>query len=740
MARKLILGILGGLCFFLAIALSLVLVLATHPQWILREPLLRWGAGQARKAGGPRIEWREASVMTVSHSLLLRRFQVVFDGLCVELEEPRAKGCFEHALVSATVDFSKLRPRLRELGPIAFLGGELDADLERSRARADAPSPSRTRKEAEGPVLPKWIRDAAIPSLRVELRRAEVRAAGRRILGKASAILTSPRGEPARGELSTEARAGSGKTMERAQARLNLSSPERLTGFAGITFSLTATGAGAGRMAELSSEGRWSGSELSTRSRFVASGMLPGFGKISSVDCAATLGRKGALRARCPVRVVLPVPPRGLKPFQLPTLTGAVVEAELASVFSERGPKGTLSLELEPVAAPLFRGEGHGRMEIDGEPRRTEFAVKLTVPSFQKLERALRGSSWAVPAPFHVLGGSLVLDAHGTWDERRKAVPLALETWLSSPRQRIRVRGEGEFRMERPHLDLDVDLADVRLQLPRLDLSEPPKIIADQRIEGGIPSPEAGEARKAPSAKAKAEAPGMTYSIRLRTSQPVQLSSNLARTPIPVRANLRIDHDKPPSGTVDVEAFRAELFRREAGIDHVRIELNDPPKESKLEGKVRFEYADYLIDVFLLGTVGDPRVLLRSEPPLPEDQLVAALLFGAPLDTLDPDQINSVGSARAALTDGALSLASLYVLSSTPIQSISYDPASGIVSAKIRLAEGTSLNLGTGTDRYQEIGIRKRLGPHWTITTELVRPAEEREHRVSAFLEWALRY
>ena len=119
---------------------------------------------------------------------------------------------------------------------------------------------------------------------------------------------------------------------------------------------------------------------------------------------------------------------------------------------------------------------------------------------------------------------------------------------------------------------------------------------------------------------------------------------------------------------------------------------------------------------------------------------MSVLLFGEPLETLDPDRLSSIGNAQAALADGALNLASIYALASTPIQSIGYDPQKGIATMKVRLAEGTSLNVGASSSEVQEIGVRKRIGPNWTVTTQVENSAASSERSVSAFLEWALRY
>ncbi|MEO5969714.1 MAG: hypothetical protein ABIQ95_07275, partial [Bdellovibrionia bacterium] len=115
--------------------------------------------------------------------------------------------------------------------------------------------------------------------------------------------------------------------------------------------------------------------------------------------------------------------------------------------------------------------------------------------------------------------------------------------------------------------------------------------------------------------------------------------------------------------------------------------------------------------------------------------------FGKPMEELDADQEQSVGSTRAAIADKALGIASLYALASTPVQSVGYDSTTKLFTAKLRLGEGTSLNLGADTNGLEGIGIRKRLSSKWSITTDISNSKSGYQNKaVSTFLEWVHRY
>ena len=127
-----------------------------------------------------------------------------------------------------------------------------------------------------------------------------------------------------------------------------------------------------------------------------------------------------------------------------------------------------------------------------------------------------------------------------------------------------------------------------------------------------------------------------------------------------------------------------------------------------------------------------------------EDQLWVVLLFGERLESLGGGEAESVGRTRAAIADRAVGLASLYLLTSTPVEMVSYDPETQAFSAEFRLGSGTSLSLGSDAESRGHIGFRKRLSRFWAITTDCARPStgtpSSETSSLSAFLEWSCRY
>jgi len=335
----------------------------------------------------------------------------------------------------------------------------------------------------------------------------------------------------------------------------------------------------------------------------------------------------------------------------------------------------------------------------------------------------------SLPQPFASLRGKVMASVQ--WGAWKKTVPLSVKTRLSSENQRLDIEANGELTPF-SHLKMKVALENVRLVLPRLDLKSPPKLVPDPRIR---------RADESDQPKAREKAASFTYDIEVTTAKPMYFVSNLTKSDIPILTNLRLRSGKPIHGTVRIAKVPLDLFQRKAWLDHFDIKMKSPDSEhSDLDGLIAVSYSDYTINIAVLGTLQEPHVRVSSEPPLPEKQVWAVLLFGKPLEQLDDNQSASIGSARAALADGAISLASMYLLASTPIESIGYDPARKMFSAKIRLSEKTSLQLGSDLREIDKLGLRRRLSPHWALNAYFDNPFDTQRRALTALLEWGLSY
>ena len=157
---------------------------------------------------------------------------------------------------------------------------------------------------------------------------------------------------------------------------------------------------------------------------------------------------------------------------------------------------------------------------------------------------------------------------------------------------------------------------------------------------------------------------------RIRILKTTQLLYRPKRSEPRAQKPLRKQRRRPDvTGWVQVGRVPVELFRRNATVQQVRVDLL-PTGEQKLNGVVGINYLDYDINVLLTGTSTQPSVKFVSDPPLSDDNIMALLLFGRAPDELDQHQKDSVSNTRAALANATLGISSLYLLASTPIESI----------------------------------------------------------------------
>lgn len=392
--------------------------------------------------------------------------------------------------------------------------------------------------------------------------------------------------------------------------------------------------------------------------------------------------------------------------------------------------------------------EASGKLTLSAEGRLAklretriehDFDVRLAVPRFQDVVGLLSGTSWAVPAPLHVLHGRVEAEASGSGDPRsgEQRFRLKARSRLEEGRQRLFASGEADIAMREPLLDsrtatvgASVVLEDVALTLPRLEVGAPPDVTLDERIT-------AAPAR--PSRPAARRQTWLSYEAKVTTAKPALLFTNLAKEPVPVRLDLAVSSEPPPlSGRIRLESFKIELFGREATIEH----FNLTPLSGglvELDGLLRVRSAEAVVRILVLGTSERPRVELTSDPPLSRDQIIALLLFNKAPDELDAGQSESVGATEGALASNAFGIASLYLFASTPIEYVGYDPTSKTASLRLRVPGGATVELGASQDETKHVRLRKRLAAHWALQTE-VRTREREGNIVTTFLEWYNRF
>jgi hypothetical protein len=265
--------------------------------------------------------------------------------------------------------------------------------------------------------------------------------------------------------------------------------------------------------------------------------------------------------------------------------------------------------------------------------------------------------------------------------------------------------------------------------LPQFGLKGPPAVIPDSRF------------KKSVFAKTLKKQTPLNYRIHVTTVEknPIHLISNLSKEQVPISLDLVVSSAEPLEGSLQINEFTAELFRRKAAVKYFKLKISAVNPEL-INGLIIIKHTDYTIKILIGGTFEEPTVVFESNPPVPQNQIVSILLFGRKLDESDSGQASSVSNTQAAVTDKALALSSMYVLASTPIESVGYDSQSQTFTAKVHLAEGTSFNVGADDSGVNQVGINRHLGGPWFIYTYVKNPSASQERSSAAFLEWVKRY
>lgn len=782
-----------------------VMALLANPDWLVNEKMLRVLANLGRENKIVDIRWDQATAHVQSEFLKPQAFEFSFANLCVAGPSREEEVCWKNAFFSFKIGFSGkmaflgntrfsgnpsffgnisffgFRPIITEVGPVRLLSGELTL----------LPS-----KKSQSPEAPLRLDDLLTKVA------AFISAANGISIRSIYVYVYHPKGKMVLKADGNKLDIISDLTLK----QLSLGGGQFLNG--GIKLSLISKK----NHAQLNAKGlgRISGMALNQVKTFSASlegevldlknldhiqiklngrgrGLFPKISELELRNCVAHIRKvksnsfPGNIKLVCPGTVRLPLGlPAGLddrRQWRLPQRGRFTVRSDFNSKEFPFAPasevEGWAQLEIAPLSTPLFRGQGKVKMNFSGIPRifpnqwkiDSDVAVGFRIRQFEALVKNFAKTPWAVPAPFHVLKGSVDLDVHGKSDLNRGSFPIHLKTRLRSEYQKLNLDGQGVIHVNniqsvpRSAMDFDLSLSDVELELPKLDLADPPRVWPDprfhlleerqeERAEKGLEnklSDLGGFSRFDESAEnvPKDLKEGFSYDLQVKTPShhPIKILSNLAKTPIPIDVQLFIIRNYFEKGFIRIKDFPIKAFRRDASLDHFDVVLKSPLSESRVDGLIKVHYVDYTVSILITSTLDKPVIQLSSDPPLPEDKLVATLLFGQPIEELDAEQIQSVGSARAAIADAALGIASLYALASTPVQSVGYDSTHKLLTAKLRLGKGTSLNLGADTGGIEEIGIRKRLGSNWSISTDMTNSKTGDQNKsVSTFLEWRHRY
>jgi len=694
---------------------------------VVGEGLRRLGASYA-----PR--WKTLQFAATAREPRRHRYHFRSTGLCFSDPGGVYSTCFSELELSVIVFYSGRGPVVERVDRLAATVETASVDLRRRLPRVAAF------------IVPRALRSTSVEELRVEVSSFTVHADSASVSGKFAAALALEGRRPL--SASADLRIRGPKGTERLKAELTADT-DLLEGGKPSFVDLV------GR-AELGKLGR---ARVAVRARrdlaryFVsggasldaASGPLRAVrltGCEGSAPFAAGGGRPAGGDGACRFEVIPRRDPEG--PLGRMTRASGRISVR-GGVGGERWNAG-LAASLDPVAAwgslaAELKAAAEGSLDRPlGEAAVShELRASAALPRFEQLADFLRDTSWAVPAPIHVLTGPLSASISSRGDSRAERVAFSYElsSRLTGKRQRLVAGAKGVLTAVdalSPGRSFEhegtLTLDEVALELPRLDVGRAPKVSSDKRIKAPPRSPTAS----------RRPLPPVRGTLGVRTVKPLILFSNLAKDPVPIALDLTAFF--PPSGVhglVSVKRFGVELFRRDAVIDHLDVRLSSGSRVGELEGLVLYKAPGTAISIRIHGTTEKPRVEFTSVPPLKREEIIALLIFGKSPDELDPEQSASVSNTESALQSRAFGLASLYLFGATPIEHVGYDAATKTTSVRLRLPGGANLTLGGDFDQSKQLSVRKALAPHWAIQSEVTGQGGE-SSAAATFLEWFNRY
>jgi hypothetical protein len=324
-----------------------------------------------------------------------------------------------------------------------------------------------------------------------------------------------------------------------------------------------------------------------------------------------------------------------------------------------------------------------------------------------------------LPAPFLPMNGDIITDVI-THDASGNGVDVEATSLirLASPKQVFDMDFKAHVALDTADLKtgltgLTVDFKKIALQLPRLGRkSLPPQFKPDGRIKSHLGT----------VAKEKKDKEQSDLDLHLTALAPdgVHLKTDLLDEDLRFNFDLLVEKGELQKGHVLILPLKTKIFKRPIRVDHLRIDFQFP-LEPVVEGIIKFPLPEYKITLKLEGPLSKPRYTFTSDPPLPDSDIYAVLLFGRPMNDLDSNDKGAAQKTNQILSQGLLSLSVLYFLAGSPVEYVGYDPEGGGATAQFGLGSKTSLRVGAGSGE-KSTGVRRSLGKGWYLDTSVQSP------------------
>lgn len=320
-----------------------------------------------------------------------------------------------------------------------------------------------------------------------------------------------------------------------------------------------------------------------------------------------------------------------------------------------------------------------------------------------------------LPAPLNVMNGTIKSLIHVEEMDNSTSVLIKSSTDLDlasaqqSLKLNITVDAPMAIKTYTPGaISVGVDFEDVKLQLPRLSKkSPPPQFFPDRRFKKSLSRPKIEEGKS-----------NLFFDLEALNDEALQIKTNLLDESLRMNFDLKVRAGEIKEGFVKVLPLKTTVFKRPIRLQNFVINFK-APIDPVLKATIKFPLPEYRITLDLEGPVSDPRYVFTSEPPLPQNDIFAVLLFGRPLSELDTNDKNAATKTNKLLSQGILSLSVLYFLAGSPVEYVGYDPESKNATAQFGLGTKSSLRVGGGREGVNSTAIRRSLGKGWYLDTSV---------------------
>lgn len=563
------------------------------------------------------IGWKSANAQVESHGPLTKKLRLRFENLCARYY---GKGsiCFDRA--DSMFTFQVLPPRLIELGPVQTTGGiaRFSPDI------VGLPLVMR---------VPGWLSSAELkPPMLIEINRWHVTSDSREITGDyrlqssgQNAYLMrlsakAARGLPSFSILNTIHAVDQSKLI-RGPWVLDGEGEARLPGKAALRNQLQAVqnkGADFDYRLALKYVSPAQNAWLNITGLFVPgreiSGTVNGLGRLNRLsqelaveDCRYHFDfGQGLLKAgtasldfHCPARIPLKLLGKAGVGPKLSLISNGHIQTLLPP--DKNNPiTGEITINPQLLPTAPLKTQGGLRLHAIIIPAKpigsgnfgSKLNLKLKVPRFDKLVRALAKTRFPVPAPFDVLKGTVEFSLQGNVSPAQSFLKTRFRSRLASPNQRADVQGRGWIAaahlLSQPRIirtKADFVLNDVQFAAPPVGLSKPPLPIPDPRIQHSpVPTEAAGQL-------AASRPFELHYDISVKTAagHPLRVLWQYADAPIPLELNASTSDKKPLAMALKIGAFPFDLLGNREEATSANIKILVAKHRTHVEGSINLK-------------------------------------------------------------------------------------------------------------------------------------------------------